>query len=147
MKIILSKDADELYYEEKNIVSFEIQSTPELDTIVDGIRKRKGYIPFFDETGSSINYNGWYEFYLEFNISNNKLVGIVAVVNGNADKETCPDDKDIYRLEEFTSFDQDDVAKQLIDELNERNTSLLEIKEEIAKIKELEEACQNGNLK
>lgn len=141
MKIILSTDADELYYEEKGIVSFELQSTIELDTIVDGIRKRKWYIPFFDETGNSTNYNGWYEFYLEINIADIKFIGISAIVNGNADKGTCPDDKEIYKLEEFTNLNKNDVMQQLINELNERNTSLFKIKEELAKIKELEELC------
>jgi len=139
MKIILSKDADELYYEEKKIVSFEIQSTPELDTIVDGIRKRKGYIPFFDETANSINDNGWYDFYIEIDISKLKFASLVAVIEGNADKEICPDNKAIYRLEEFTSFNHEDIIHQLNENLKEYNTSLNEIQVEIAKINEQEE--------
>lgn len=134
MKIRLSKDADELYYEEKNIISFEIQSTTELDTIVDGIRMRKGYVPFFDETANSINDNGWYDFYLEINVLDLTFASLIAVVTGNADMEICPDDKEFYRLEEFTSFDHDNVMKQLVKELKEYKTSLNEIKDEIVKI-------------
>lgn len=134
MKIILSTDAYELYYEEKGIISFELQSTTELDSIVDGIRKRKGYIPFFDETANSINDNGWYEFYLEINVLDLTFASLIAIVTGNADMEICPDDKEFYRLEEFTSFDHDDVMKQLVKELKEYKTSLNEIKDEIVKI-------------
>ena len=54
MDIILSNDADELYNINGTLASFELQSTTELDTMMDGIRKRNGYIPFFDETGSEI---------------------------------------------------------------------------------------------
>lgn len=145
MKIILSTDAYELFYEEKGIISFELQSTTELDSIVDGIRKRKGYIPFFDETANNINDNGWYEFYLEVDITTLNFISIRAIVKGNSDNDICPDDNDIYRLEGFTSFDQNDVMQQLIEELKNHNTSLTEIRKEIEdtknKIIEMEKLC------
>ena len=136
MDIILSYDADELFYIEDKIpgqVSFELQSTQELDTIVDGIRKRKGYTPFFDETGSDMWTNGWYDFYLEVDVLKRKVVSLVAVVCGNDnDRDIVPDDKNYYRLEEYTSIDFEDVIKQLVAELRKRyHTSLDEIEKEV----------------
>ncbi len=127
MDIILSHDADELYNMNETCVSFELQSTTELDTIVDARRQRKGYIPFFDETAPEICTNGWYDFYLEVNVLKRKVVSLVAVVC----EETVPDDKNYYRLEEYTTIDFEDVMKQLVAELRKRHTSLDEIEKEI----------------
>lgn len=132
MDIILSNDADELYYADGNIVSFELQSTAELDTIADAIRKRKGYIPFFDETGSDIWTNGWYDFYLEMDIHKRIATSLTCVVCGNdIDKETVPDDKAYYRIEEYTTVDFENVIAQLVKELRKRHTSLDEIEKEM----------------
>ncbi len=132
MDIILSHDTDELFNIDGTLASFELQSTTELDTMVDSIRKRNGYIPFFDETGSDIWTNGWYDFYLEVDVLKRKVVSIVAVVCGNDnDKETVPDDKNFYSLEEYTSIDFEDVIKQLVVELRKRHTSLDEIEKEV----------------
>ena len=132
MDIILSHDADELFNMNESCVSFELQSTTELDTMMDGIRKRNGYIPFFDETGSDIWTNGWYDFYLEVDVLKRKAVSLVAVVCGNDnDRDIVPDDKNYYRLEEYTSIDFEDVIKQLVVELRKRHTSLDEIEKEI----------------
>ena len=132
MDIILSYDADELFNVDGILVSFELQSTTELDTMVDGIRKRSGYIPFFDETGSDIWTNGWYDFYLEVDVLKRKVVSLVAVVCGNDnERDIVPDDKNYYRLEEYTSIDFEDVMKQLVVELRKRHTSLDEIEKEV----------------
>lgn len=132
MDIILSHDTDELYNIDGTLASFELQSTTELDTMADAIRQRNGYIPFFDETGSDIWTNGWYDFYLEVDVLKRKATSLVAVVCGNDnDRDIVPDDKNYYRLEEYTSIDFEDVMKQLIAELRKRYTSLDEIEKEV----------------
>lgn len=133
MDIILGYDADELFYEEDGVVSFELQSTLELDTALDGIRTRKGYAPFFDESAPNCWTNGWYEVYLEVDVFNRKIVDIVGVVKGNdADEEDCPDDEKYYRLGDYTSIDKDNIMNQLVTELRKRfHTSLDEIEKEV----------------
>ena len=132
MDIILSHDTDELYNIDGTLASFELQSTTELDTMADAIRQRNGYIPFFDETGSDIWTNGWYDFYLEVDVLKRKATSLVAVVCGNDnDRDIVPDDKNYYRLEEYTSIDFEDVIKQLVVELRKRHTSLDEIEKEV----------------
>ena len=132
MDIILSHDTDELYNIDGTLASFELQSTTELDTMAYAIRQRNGYIPFFDETGSDIWTNGWYDFYLEVDVLKRKATSLVAVVCGNDnDRDIVPDDKNYYRLEEYTSIDFEDVMKQLIAELRKRYTSLDEIEKEV----------------
>lgn len=136
MDIVLSYDADELFYIEDKIpgqVSFELESTQELDTMADAIRQRWGYTPFFDETGSDIWTNGWYDFYLLVNVFDKSIVSIQFNVKGNnADEETCPDNEFSYYIDDYVEIDRDDILRQLVAELRKRyHTSLDEIEREV----------------
>lgn len=136
MDIVLSYDAEELFYIEDKIpgqVSFELQSTQELDTMADAIRQRYGYMPFFDETGSDIWSNGWYDFYLLVDVFDKSVISIQFNVKGNnADEEICPDNEFNYYIDDYVEIDRDDIMKQLIVELRKRyHTSLDEIEKEV----------------
>ena len=130
MKIVLSTTADELWYAEKvNEVSFELESTSELDDYADGIRERQGYIPFFDDRKDWWD-DGWYEFYLRVNPKEKKVIDIDFVVQGNcSDKEIVPDDGKVYGLADY--IDLSGVMEQLVKLLKEKGTSLEEIAKEI----------------
>ena len=136
MNIVLSSTAEELYYIEDKIpgqISFELESTQELDTMADAIRQRYGYIPFFDETGSDIWTNGWYDFYLLVDVFDKSVISIQFNVKGNdADEETCPDNEFSYYIDDYVEIDRDDILKQLIAELRKKyHTSLDEIEKEV----------------
>lgn len=135
MDIFLSSDAYDLYYIEDKIpgrINFEISDTTELNSIADVIRQRYGYIPFFDESAPEIWGNGWYDFYLQIDVFKRYVTGIGFTVQGNnADKEICPDNRDEYWIDEYTSYDEEDVMKKLITELRKRHTSLDEIEKEV----------------
>ena len=136
MNIVLSSTAEELYYIEDKIpgqVSFELEDTQELDTMADAIRQRYGYIPFFDETGSDIWTNGWYDFYLLVDVFDKSVISIQFNVKGNeADEETCPDNEFSYYIDDYVEIDRDDILKQLVAELRKKyHTSLDEIEKEV----------------
>lgn len=136
MDIILSYDSENLYYIEDKIpgqVSFELQSTQELDTIADGIRQRRGYVPFYGEAGSDIWSDGWYDFNLLVNVFDKSVVSIEIYVEGNhADEEICPDNHERYYIDDYMEIDREDILKQLTTELRKRyHTSLNEIEKEV----------------
>lgn len=133
MTIILSSDADELFYvHDHNKISFELQSTTELDAYADEIRERKGYAPFFDESQEYWD-NGWYDFYLLVDVFDKSVVSIQFNVTGNdADEEICPDNGFSYYIDDYVEIDRDDILKQLVAELRKRyHTSLDEIEKEV----------------
>lgn len=130
MNIVLSTTADELYYcESKTEVSFEIEETPELNDIVDGIRIRNGFIPFFADR-MEVWDNGWYDFYLRINPQTEKVLDIDCVVIGNdADENICPDNNKYYHLGEYVSLDG--VMEQLVAQLRQHDITLEDIRKEI----------------
>ena len=132
IEIILSTDADELWcVNNRNEVSFELQNTTELDDYADGIRGKRGYIPFFDDLKEWWD-DGWYEFYLRVNPKEKKVIDIDFVVQGNcADETIVPDDKTTYSIGDYV--DLSGVMEQLEKLLEEKETSLEEIAKEVEK--------------
>ena len=130
MKIYLSSTADELFYVDgERSVSFELEETTEFDDYADGIRERKGYIPFFDDR-KEYWADGWYEFYLHVDPKEKKLIDIAFVVQGNdADEEICPDNGTIYGLGDYV--DLSGVMEQLNAELKKKHTNLDVITKEV----------------
>ena len=135
-EIIFSSCADVLYsIDDENDVCFELEDTSELNAIVDNIRMKKGYLPFFADN-TEIYDNGWYIFHLHIDPFKKIITSLTCEVEGNdADKNDCPDNGSLYCLEDHINLDG--LMNQFIKKLYDEGLSLEDIQKEA--IEEMED--------
>lgn len=77
-------------------VNFYLHDTNELITIADNMRKEKGFLPFFDDSGE-YDWDGWYNFYIGINgFSKTKLDTSIMFTVAS---ETQSDDNETYYID------------------------------------------------